>query len=68
MGQFYLTGNKNLRKINIEITDVTGRLIFTGICETEKLLINLNDKSKGFYFIKAYLDKAIFFTAKIVVE
>jgi len=67
-GQFYLEGNKNLNALEIEVSDISGRLIYKRTAKTEKIFIDLKDKSKGIYFLKAYHNKELVLAKKVIVE
>lgn len=63
-GTFYITSNLNLDKTEYEITDITGRVVMSGILNNSNAIIIHN---KGIYIFKGVLNNSIFYK-KIVVE
>jgi len=67
-GQFYLSGNSDLNKLNIEVVDVTGKIIFTTEFNSENGLINLGDHTKGLYLVKISEEKNLVLSKKMSVQ
>lgn len=57
-GEFTVELNNGLTK-NIQITDVTGRVILTEVTSDDKTTVNLNAYSKGIYYVKIQSDNAV---------
>ena len=47
-----LTGFENLSGLNLQVTDISGRIIEHSIINTEHSIINLEEQPNGVYFIK----------------
>ncbi len=57
-GEFTVELNNGLTK-NIQISDVTGRIILTEVTSEDKATVNINAYSKGIYYVKIQSDNAI---------
>jgi hypothetical protein len=54
-GEYTIKTNSGTVK-QIEVTDVTGRLIYTGTTLTGTLLLNISDAANGIYYVKVKSD------------
>ncbi len=56
-GEFQLESNQNIK--SIEITDITGRVIFQKKQDFTSLAVDISDQSSGLYFIRLQMENAI---------
>jgi len=54
-----LTGFQNLSGLNLQVTDISGRIIENSIINTEHSIINLENQPNGVYFIKFQNDEVV---------
>ena len=62
-----ISKSQNFNISNIEITDITGKIIFHKTKEHVPLLINISNQSAGIYFIKIQTENQIF-TEKLIIQ
>jgi hypothetical protein len=67
-GRFYLSGNLSKSKYEVEIMDITGRIILKANYNGENKLIDLSDHPKGLYFLKLYNDNSFSITSKVYLD
>ncbi len=65
-GRFYLSGLKS--KYDLEIMDITGKMILKTNCDGENNLIDLSVYQKGLYFLKVYNRDSFLNAVKVFVE
>ena len=57
-GVFTVELNNGLTK-NIEVMDVTGRVILANTSENDQITVNINNLSNGVYYVKVKSDNAV---------
>ena len=57
-GVFTIDLNNGLTK-NIEVLDVTGRIILANTSENDQITVNINNLSNGIYYVKVKSDNAV---------
>ncbi len=63
-----LSGFENLTGLNLQITDVTGRIVNESFVNTSNFTINLSDLEKGIYFIKIKDNENNEFVEKLILK
>lgn len=66
-GQFTLYNTSGSEMLQVEITDLTGKIVFTETVSEEKNTLNVASLPKGIYTIRAFNDRLIF-TKKLYIH
>jgi Secretion system C-terminal sorting domain len=65
---FTIALGSNNQKVEVTITDITGKIIYTTVAsETQKIVVNTNDFNEGIYFVQIQAAGFIA-TKKLVIE